>query len=447
DRDHDGDGLVADTWYHLTVSFGMGHMMFYIDGELVKDWDNVPDASILDISADPVNLTFGQDLPTALYADDDTHNVAWGGFFKGTMDDIMIYNRVLSADEVMALKEMEDDYEEPVVPGLVASYPFNGDAEDASGNGNDGEVMMGHSEWGAGTPMLTTDRFGEADKAYHFDEGGNIEVPYSTILNPSSMSISWWISMEEQANNDYMISMSRWNCYKVNLQDVDRVFFTTRVEDPETPGEYIYSDRDHDGDGLMADTWYHLAVSFGMGHMKFYIDGVLVKDWDNVPDASILDISADPVNLTFGQDLPTALYADDDVHNVAWGGFFKGKMDDIQIYNVVLSDAEVLALFGDYVPISIEDHVVGNGSFELKQNYPNPFSSSTSIEYSQKEKGFATLKVFNALGQEVVSLLSQDQNPGTYKYTLDASDLSAGVYFYQLSIDGQKQTKKLQLSK
>ncbi len=337
------------------------------------------------------------------------------------------------------------DAQVDLTAGLVASYPFSGNANDASGNGNDGEVMTGHTNWGGGTPVLAADRFGNADMAYYFNEGGNIEVPYSTILNPSSMSISWWIKMEEQANNDYMISMSRWNCYKVNLQDINRVFFTTKVEDPETPGEFIFSDRDHDGEGLVADTWYHLAVSFGVGHMKFYIDGELVKDWDNVPDASILDISADPVNLTFGQDLPTALYADDDVHNVAWGGFFKGKLDDIMIYNYVLSDAEVLALYGE--PISVEEHLVSNSKFELLQNYPNPFSSSTTIEYSQKEKGFATLKVYNSLGQEVVSLLSKDQNPGTYKYTLDAAGLSAGIYFYQLSIDGLEQTRKLQLNK
>ena len=93
--------------------------------------------------------------------------------------------------------------------------------------------------------------------------GGNIEVPYSTILNPGTMSISWWIYMEERTNNDYMISMNRWNCYKVNLQETDQVFFTAKVDDPETPGEFIYNDRDHDGDGLLAEQWYHLAVSFG----------------------------------------------------------------------------------------------------------------------------------------------------------------------------------------
>ena len=438
DRDHDGDGLVDSTWYHLAVSFGGGHMKFYIDGLLVKDWDNVPNTSILDISGDPVNLTFGQDLPTDVY--DADHNVDWGGFFKGKIDDIKIYNRVLTDAEALALYELPDvdlDY------GLVATYPFNGNANDESGNGNDGTVSIGHTNWGAGTPVLTTDRFGNADKAYYFNEGGHIEVPYSTILNPASMSLSWWIYMEEQANNDYMISMSRWNCYKVNLQDINRVFFTTKVADPDNPGEFIYNDRDHDGDGLVDSTWYHLAVSFGDGHMKFYIDGVLVKDWDNVPNTSILDISGDPVNLTFGQDLPTDVYDAD--HNVDWGGFFKGKMDEIRIYNRVLTDAEVQDLSG--IVVSTEELIAINRTFELLQNYPNPFSSSTTIEFTQKEQGLTTLKVFNAVGQEVATLISEKLMPGTYQYTWNAGNMSSGVYFYRLSVNGYAQTKKLFLLK
>lgn len=144
-----------------------------------------------------------------------------------------------------------------------------------------------------------------------------------------------------------MISMNRWNCFKVNLQDINRVFFTTKVEDPENTGSYIYNDRDHDGEGLVAEQWYHLTVSFGAGHMKFYINGELVKDWDNVPDAAINNISAEPVNLTFGQDLPTAIYSDDDQspYYVNWGGYFKGKMDDIRMYNRVLSDNEVSSIY------------------------------------------------------------------------------------------------------
>lgn len=324
--------------------------------------------------------------------------------------------------------------------GLVASYPFNGDATDASGNGNDGTVTTGFAAWGAGTPILTTDRNDVADQAYYFDMGGNIEVPYSTILNPGTLSISWWIYMEERANNDYMISLNRWDCFKVNLQDANKVFFTTKVDDPDNPGSFIYNDRDNEGDGLVAEQWYHLAVSFGNGHMKFYIDGVLVKDWDNVPNSNIADISADPVNLVFGQERPTSAYTDE----TGDGGWFKGKMDDIKIYNRVLSDDEVMALSETAVSVRSDKYI---RNFELRQNYPNPFSNFTTIEFSQLEEGYSSLIIMDAIGQEIVTLISQNQYPGNYKYNWDAGEFSAGIYFYRLSIDGVEQTRKLYLIK
>lgn len=231
--------------------------------------------------------------------------------------------------------------------GLVAQWLFDGDATDFTGNGNDGTPTVGHQFWGAGTPVLTTDRFGNENNAYYLDKGANIEVPYTSALNPSSISLSWWIYMEELENNDYMISLNRWNCFKVNLQTANRVFFTTKAEDPENPGEFIYSDRDHDGDGLVENEWYHLTVTFGGGHMIFYINGEMVKDWDNVPDAAIVNISSEPVNLTMGQDLPTAIYSDDDTspYFVEWGGYFKGKLDDMRFYNRVLSGTEVTSIY------------------------------------------------------------------------------------------------------
>ena len=433
DRDHAGEGLEDSTWYHLAVSFGGGHMKFYIDGVMVKDWEDVPNGNIIDISADPRNLVFGQEHPTSFYTDQSGD----GEFFKGTMDDFRIYNRVLTDEEVVALYNLADvDLED----GLVASYPFNGDATDATGNGNDGTVTAGYSGWGGGTPILTTDRWGIADKAYYFDMGGNIEVPYSTIINPASMSLSWWIYMEERANNDFMISMNTWNCYKVNLQTENKVFGTVKAEDPDNPGQFQISDRDHAGEGLEDSTWYHLAVSFGGGHMKFYIDGVMVKDWEDVPNGNIIDISADPRNLVFGQEHPTSFYTDQSGD----GEFFKGKMDDIRMYNRVLTDAEVFVLSESVVSTGPD---VINRTFELSQNYPNPFKSSTTIEFSQLEKGLTTLRVYNAVGQEVATLISEELMPGTYQTTWDAGKLSSGVYFYRLSVNGFQETKKLFLLK
>jgi choice-of-anchor B domain-containing protein len=86
-------------------------------------------------------------------------------------------------------------------------------------------------------------------------------------------------------------------------------------------------------------------------------------------------------------------------------------------------------------------------SFTLKQNYPNPFNPSTSIEYSLPKGSHVTLRVFDAVGREVGILVDEYKSAGSYKVSYDAGRLSSGVYFYSLSSNGFKETKKMTLVK
>lgn len=85
--------------------------------------------------------------------------------------------------------------------------------------------------------------------------------------------------------------------------------------------------------------------------------------------------------------------------------------------------------------------------FTLNQNYPNPFNPSTSIEYSLPKGSHVTLRVFDAVGREVGILVDEYKNAGSYKVSYDAGRLSSGVYFYSLSSDGFRETKKMTLVK
>lgn len=86
-------------------------------------------------------------------------------------------------------------------------------------------------------------------------------------------------------------------------------------------------------------------------------------------------------------------------------------------------------------------------NFNLKQNYPNPFNPSTTIEFDLPKGDYVTLKVYNSLGKEVESLLSENMIPGNYKVTYDASKLSSGIYFYRLTTGSFSDTKKMSLIK
>jgi len=70
--------------------------------------------------------------------------------------------------------------------------------------------------------------------------------------------------------------------------------------------------------------------------------------------------------------------------------------------------------------------------FYLSQNYPNPFNPSTIIKYQIPELSFVTLKVYDVLGNEIVTLVNEEKPIGSYKVEFDASTLQSGIYFYRL---------------
>ena len=82
-------------------------------------------------------------------------------------------------------------------------------------------------------------------------------------------------------------------------------------------------------------------------------------------------------------------------------------------------------------------------NFSVSQNYPNPFILATHIQYSVPAKGFISLKVYDLLGQKVMTLFEGVRQPGNYTTTFDAKGLSSGLYLYQLTADHYVEGKKL----
>ena len=83
----------------------------------------------------------------------------------------------------------------------------------------------------------------------------------------------------------------------------------------------------------------------------------------------------------------------------------------------------------------------------LEQNYPNPFNPTTQIKFSLAESGFASLKVYDMLGREVVTLKNEVMSAGQHTVNFDASDFSSGIYIYQLNMGSETKTRKMTLIK
>jgi hypothetical protein len=100
-----------------------------------------------------------------------------------------------------------------------------------------------------------------------------------------------------------------------------------------------------------------------------------------------------------------------------------------------------------WIPVGIGDPGNVPTSFSLLQNYPNPFNPNTVISYSLPKSEFVTIKVFDASGKVIKTLVNEQKSADYYQVSFDGTGLSSGVYFYSIRAGDFFQTKKMILVK
>ncbi|MBI2429168.1 MAG: fibronectin type III domain-containing protein [Ignavibacteriales bacterium] len=85
--------------------------------------------------------------------------------------------------------------------------------------------------------------------------------------------------------------------------------------------------------------------------------------------------------------------------------------------------------------------------FMLEQNYPNPFNPATTIGFTLQHSGFTTLKIYDAIGREVATLVNEVKDPGSYQVKFDGLKLASGIYFSRLQSNEKVQIRKMQMLK
>lgn len=98
---------------------------------------------------------------------------------------------------------------------------------------------------------------------------------------------------------------------------------------------------------------------------------------------------------------------------------------------------------GTYQYSDVIEVEVAPKSCSLAQNYPNPFNPTTIIKYQINSRQFVSLKIYDVLGNEIVTLVNKEQPEGNYSINFDGSNLPDGVYFYQIKTSSYIETKKM----
>lgn len=138
------------------------------------------------------------------------------------------------------------------------------------------------------------------------------------------------------------------------------------------------------------------------------------------------------VKISFSSGLDTTIRVMNDVNNQTFVWNFSRQPTSLTFdpnANIVLKQASLIVSAentSELIPYE----------YELKQNYPNPFNPSTVINYSIPVSSYVSLKVYDILGKEVITLVNQHQDAGSYKTKFNAAGLPGGIYFYKLSSSG-----------
>jgi hypothetical protein len=140
-------------------------------------------------------------------------------------------------------------------------------------------------------------------------------------------------------------------------------------------------------------------------------------------------------------------YTNDTLLKGGYSGLPVGDLNWFPAKKALWSSASDLALSQTKITSVIGNNNNTPVAYTLNQNYPNPFNPSTKINFTVPVSGNVTLKVYDVLGKEIVTLVSGMQTAGEHFVTFDAAKYASGVYFYRLQAGNQQITKKMLLTK
>lgn len=297
--------------------------------------------------------------------------------------------------------------------GLIAYYPFSGNANDVSGNAHNGYI--------SGGVIDSTDRFGNTNSAYYFDGQLNsyIKILNSPALNNfQELSISLWYNKIDtiRYRSGFIGKQRQFNscgsCY------FSPTFEFMLRKDPDSWA--ILSRQTSIGSRFgkffnhtpTLSTWTHIVYSWDADSIRTYLNGVFQNS------------DATPSNFTFVDD--TSLIKIGYVEGVAgYSGTWKGFLDDIRIYNRAITKEEVGQLFENSVDLNLSSKI--NSKLFV---YPNPSNSKELYLNKKNVTEPTTIQIYDNLGK-FIKRLEFTGNSFT-------PDLSPGLYFFKISTTNSK---------
>lgn len=253
--------------------------------------------------------------------------------------------------------------------------------------------------------------------------------------NISSVNASGWLKFEtnlaEGGERFYIVDVSKFSVMTDEFSDTPQFTYTFASEEVAS-GNLIYSL----GEDLTGDNYTEFYVLTTVGTVDLYKQSF-----------KIIDITTG--NIIFEKNDAAYYYS----YPVVWDIDNDGLLEcSFAKYDFPNFTNYVYEVYNTGSPTSIAGSLPVNLNFELKQNFPNPFNPTTTIEYALEKPGFVSIDIYNIKGELMDNLYSGYRKEGTYREIWNGESklggkVSSGTYFYQISQEGRQETKKMILLK
>jgi hypothetical protein len=287
-----------------------------------------------------------------------------------------------------------------ITSGLVAYYPFNGNANDESGRAHDGIVNEAE---------LTNDRFDNPNSAYDFNgSSAYISVPHSSDFNFSNdMTISAWVYLRDTASVAFLSKGYTADDYSLQLQYGQPLFL---INYNSTSNRSALSDT-----LVHPNMWTHICVTLKDSFVNIYKNGFLIKQ-----DSSFnTDIENNLEDLYFGLDQP------------GYPERLNGILDDVRLYNRALTSFEVKGLYDYELPVQIVAFTAT----------PNPNGTGVKLEWTTVsevnnygffvERKFESEQNFTEIPNSFIAGHGTTTEVHDYSF-IDNTLTMPGIYHYRL---------------